>query len=326
MAMKGMRAQPLSKPVVGPVPLLVAATACWGVGTVLTKQVVDDVPPLTLLPIQLAVSCVFLVVAALPRFVRDRTQEERDRSGGWSPQMTRLAGLGVLNPGLAYALGLLGLASITASMSVLLWAIEPVLILVLAAALLREHIPTALAASLGIAVVGVLLIVYSPGATGDALGIALTIAAVLCCALYSVLTRRLLLDDAALPVVLVQQLAALAFAVVLAAVVHLSRGTGPHTEGLSWVTWAMAAGSGVLYYGLAFWLFLAGLRQVPASVAGAFLPLIPVFGVAAGFLVGERLQAHQWLGAALVIGATLVIVGQQARTPRPVARQNTTSP
>ena len=327
MAMKGMRTQLLSTPVVGPIPLLVAATACWGVGTVLTKQVVDDIPPLTLLPIQLAVSCVFLVVAAtLPRLVRDRADEEPDRSNGWSPQMTRLAGLGVLNPGLAYALGLLGLASITASMSVLLWAIEPVLILVLAAALLREHIPTALAASLGIAVVGVLLIVYSPGATGDALGIALTIAAVLCCALYSVLTRRLLLDDAALPVVLVQQLAALAFAIVLAAVVQLSRGTGPHTEGLSWTTWAMAAGSGVLYYGLAFWLFLAGLRQVPASVAGAFLPLIPVFGVAAGFLVGERLQAHQWLGAALVIGATLVIVSQQARASRPVARQDTTAP
>lgn len=96
--------------------------------------------------------------------------------------MTRLAALGVLNPGLAYALGLLGLASITASMSVLLWAIERVLILVLAAALLREHIPTALAGSLLTAVVGVLLIVYSPGATGDALGISLTIPAVLCCA------------------------------------------------------------------------------------------------------------------------------------------------
>jgi drug/metabolite transporter (DMT)-like permease len=322
MAMKGMHTQPLSRPFAGPVPLLVAATACWGVGTVLTKQVVDDIPPLTLLPIQLAVSCVFLVVAAaLPRFVRDR-----DRSRGWSPQMPRLAALGVLNPGLAYALGLLGLASITASMSVLLWAIEPVLIVLLAAAVLREHIPTALAASLGIAVVGVLLIVYSPGATGDVLGIALTVAAVLCCALYSVLTRRLLLDDAALPVVLVQQLAALAFAIVLAAVVQLSRGTGAHTEGLSWDTWAMAAGSGVLYYGLAFWLFLAGLRHVPASVAGAFLPLIPVFGVAAGFLVGERLQAHQWLGAALVVGATLGIVTQQARTSRPVARQDTKSP
>ena len=39
MAMKGIRTQTLSTPVVGPVPLLVAATACWGVGTVLTGDV-----------------------------------------------------------------------------------------------------------------------------------------------------------------------------------------------------------------------------------------------------------------------------------------------
>ena len=36
------------------VAALVAAAACWGIGTVVSKQVVDDVAPLTLLPVQLA--------------------------------------------------------------------------------------------------------------------------------------------------------------------------------------------------------------------------------------------------------------------------------
>ena len=49
-----------------------------------------------------------------------------------------------------------------------------------------------------------------------------------------------------------------------------------------------AAASGILYYGLAFWLYLTGLQHVTASYAGAFLPLIPVFGVTAGYLAGER--------------------------------------
>ena len=53
----------------------------------------------------------------------------------------RLTALGVLNPGVAYALGLIGLTTITASMSVLLWALEPVVIMLLAALVLREHIP-----------------------------------------------------------------------------------------------------------------------------------------------------------------------------------------
>lgn len=289
--------------------MLVAATACWGVGTVVTKQVLDDgVAPLTLLPIQLAASCLFL--GAIAWFRRDRIT--------WSPQMRKLAGLGVLNPGLAYALGLVGLTSITASMSVLLWAAEPVLILIFAMALLREHLPLATAAALGAAVVGVVLVVYQPGPAGDAVGIVLTLSAVSACALYAVLTRQLLLDDGSLAVVLVQQVAALGFAVVLATVVFLLQSDAA-LQAPSGATWLTAAASGILYYGLAFWFFLAGLRQVPASYAGIFLPLVPIFGLAAAFVIGERLIERQWAGAALVVGATLLAARQDsevAATPR----------
>ena len=115
------------------VAALVAAAACWGTGTVVSKQVVDDVAPLTLLPMQLAASCIFLLVIALVR----------REPFTWTPPVRRLAALGVLNPGIAYALGLIGLTTITASMSVLLWALEPVVIMLLAALVLREHIPLA---------------------------------------------------------------------------------------------------------------------------------------------------------------------------------------
>ena len=102
---------------------LILAVACWGVGTVISKQAVAEIPPLTLLPIQLAISLAFLALVAHPR----GEHLPSDRPG-------RLAGrLGLLNPGLAYALGLLGLAQIPAGLSVLLWAVEPVLILLLAA-------------------------------------------------------------------------------------------------------------------------------------------------------------------------------------------------
>lgn len=238
--------------------------------------------------------------------------------------MGRLTALGVLNPGIAYALGLLGLTSISASMSVLLWAVEPVLIVLLAAAVLRESIPGALVASLGVAIVGVLLVVYQPGAAGDATGVALTLAAVSACAGYAVLTRRLLLDDASLTVVLAQQAAALGFAVLLATATQLTVGNGWGVGSLNAATWATAAVSGMLYYGLAFWFFIAGLRQMPASAAGAFLPLIPVFGVAGGYLIGDRLGDRQWVGAAIVVAATALIALQRARSAHP--QLGTTSP
>jgi drug/metabolite transporter (DMT)-like permease len=274
--------------------LIVAATACWGGGTVLSKQVLDrGVAPLTLLAIELAASTLLLWSGALMLGTRPH----------WSPTLGRLALLGVLNPGIAYALGLLGLVTITASLSVLLWATEPVLIMLLAVLLLRERIAAATMIAVAIALVGVLLVLYRPGASGDAIGISLTVAAVSACAFYTVLTRRLLLDDSSLEVVLVQQLAALCFAVALAGTAGATATTGLGLPA-DLATWGLAAASGMVYYGLAFWFFVGGLRGVPASVSGSFLPLIPVFGVAAAYLVGDRLSDRQWTGAALVVVAT----------------------
>lgn len=278
--------------------LLVAATACWGVGTVLSKQVLDrSVAPLTLLVIELSASSLILLLA-LTTLRQPFT---------WSPHMAKLAALGVLNPGLAYTLGLLGLATISASMSVLLWATEPVLILLFAVLLLKERISSVTTIALAAALVGVLLVIYRPGATGDAAGVALTFAAVAACASYTVLTRWLILDDSSLAVVLAQQVAALCLAITLTATT-IAIGVADLALPVDLATWGLAAASGTVYYGLAFWFFIGGLRAVPASIGGSFLPLIPVFGLTAGFLVGDRLDGRQWLGATLVIAATTAAV------------------
>lgn len=280
-----------------PVLLVVAATACWGGGTVLSKQVLDrGVAPLTLLVIELSASCLLLL--GLMVVLR----------GDWSrgPALLRMAVLGVLNPGLAYALGLLGLVTVSASMSVLLWGTEPVLILLLAVLVLRERVAAATAVAVVVALVGVLLVIYRPGVAGDITGVALTVAAVTACACYTVLTRRFLLDDGSLLVAFVQQGAALIFAVVVAG--------GSSALGVADLgfptdasTWLLAVSSGAVYYGFAFWFYVSGLRGIPASTAGAFLPMIPVFGLGAAYLAGERLLDRQWLGAALVILAASAV-------------------
>lgn len=274
--------------------LLVAATACWGLGTVLSKRVLDQgVAPLTLLAIELLSSSLLLSMVALLLRVRLH----------WSLSLAKLALLGILNPGVAYALGLLGLVTISASLSVLLWATEPVLIMLLAVVLLREQVAAATVVAVAVALVGVLLVLYRPGASGAVGGIALTVGAVTACAFYAVLTRWLLLNDSSLTVVLVQQVAALAFAVVLAVGAWLSGSSGLGLPSDA-ATWVLAAASGTVYYGLAFWFFIAGLRGVPASIAGSLLPLIPVFGLAAAYLAGDLLTDRQGIGAALVVTAT----------------------
>ena len=80
--------------------------------------------------------------------------------------------------------------------------------------------------------------------------------------------------------------------------------------GLGTGAWLGAGVSGILYYGLGLAFYVTGLRHLPASYAGAFLPLIPVFGVAAGYLAGERLGLRQWLGAIVIVAATAVIAAR----------------
>lgn len=297
---------------------LTLAAAGWGIGTVISKRAIDEIPPLTLLPIQLGAS-----LAVLALLMRWRGLPFRDRSA--SPILGRL---GVLNPGLAYALSLLGLVHISASLSVMLWAIEPLLILFLAGWLLHERMgPPVVVLSL-IAVGGMLLVIYQPGSTGTLLGVALTVAGVASCATYTVVARRWLATaDSTAQVVVAQQAHALAFALVLVVAFALLGG-GFRPESVSPAGWASAITSGVLYFGLAYWLYLAGLRKVPASLAAISFYLIPVFGVAGGVLfLGERLDTSQWIGVAIVLAAiTLILQQMSAGTDEPLARSARVQP
>ena len=279
--------------------VLILAAASWGTGTVVSKAAVAEFPPLTLLAIQLAASLVFLLT-----LMRLRGIPLRDRS--IPPVLGRL---GMLNPGLAYALSLIGLVSISASLSVLLWALEPVLILLLARALLGEPLGRGLVGLSAVAVAGMVLILNASSDGSSWLGIGLTLAGIGCCALYSVITRRWLPGtDATAPVVAIQQLWALAFALVVVGAVALAGGS-IRPEAVSAQGWASALVSGVLYYAAAYWLYLSGLRRVPASVAASAFYLIPVFGVAGGGLVlGDRLTGVQWIGVAIVVGAVIGIL------------------
>lgn len=285
------------------VAALIAAAACWGGGTAVSKQAVAEVPPLSLLVLQLAVS-----VAVM--FVVTRIRGERLPSG----REGRLLGrLGLLNPGLAYALSLIGLTGITASLSVLLWASEPILILVLASLVLGERLGLGLIVPTIIAVLGLVIAVFDPSATGSLTGVGLTVAGVAACAVYTVATRKWLLGaDSTFSVVFAQQLHALAFALVVVIAAGVT-GTAVLPTNLTAAGLASAVVSGLLYYALAYSFYISALRHVRASVAAAAFYLIPVFGIAAGWLYGERLQPAQWIGAVLVVISVGVIAIRAAR-------------
>jgi drug/metabolite transporter (DMT)-like permease len=292
---------------------MILAAACWGLATVMSKGVLEHVAPLTLLVVQLTTSISFLWGTIL-------VQQRRYQIDG---QLLRLGLIGLLNPGLAYTLGLLGLALSTASMATLLWAIEPVLILMLAGLMLGERLTRPLVGSSALALVGVALVAgISPtaGTGSSTVGNLLILLGVLCCALYVVLTRRMIGNHDPLVLVALQQTFALGGALLIWPV-GWWRGELVGLQSVAPSMWAWAILSGITYYALAFWFYIRGLKQMPASIAALYLNLIPIFGVAGAYIfLGERLGIMQWFGALLILVAVAVVVrlqGEEIAAPIP---------
>ena len=132
--------------------LLLLASVCWGLGTVISKQLLQAAPPITLFATQLGTSVVFLwsIVGLRGLFYKIRPVPQT----GWQPPMQprwqprghtlrdklRRAALGILEPGLTYALGTIGLSLTTASNTALIAVTEPLAVIILAAIILREKI------------------------------------------------------------------------------------------------------------------------------------------------------------------------------------------
>ena len=102
--------------------------------------------------------------------------------------------------------------------------------------------------------------------------------------------------------------------VLLNAVGALVTGHAGSLTDVSLTAWVSAFAAGALYYGVAFWFYLRGLRTCSPGVAGLFINLVPVFGVTtAAVLLGERLGATQWLGCTITLTAVTSVAVLQAR-------------
>jgi drug/metabolite transporter (DMT)-like permease len=285
-----------------PAVLLIVACALWGAATVLNKALLTSVSPITLLVLQLAPSALVLWAAVLFRGTRV------PRRSAILPLLL----LGLLNPGISYTLSLMGLARVSASVSTLLWAAEPLMILGLAAIVLREPAGWRLIIVMLVGGLGVALVTdVGEGLSGsgnDPIGILLLLSAVLCCAFYTVFSRKISESADPLFVVAVQQTAGLSWALAL---LFAKTPYGSPEEVLTVPPGVLAAAalSGVLYYAAAYWLYITALRSVPAAVAGTYFNLIPVFGVGLAYVfLGERLVPIQWVGAAAIVIAVMELV------------------
>ena len=299
-----MNGQP---PGISPAFFRLSATALWGIATVLSKSLLSNIEPIPLLFVQLLASCLLL----LPAIVMLKRRSTLSRA------LLPAALLGVVNPGIAYTFSMMALERIPASVASIFWTTEPFLILLLAALLVKERITLATTAVIAVGFAGAALVTgifpQFTGISADPGGVGYMMIAVCLCAIYTVLSRKLTVEIDPLVLVAVQQLAGLAWATLLLAVV-----SSPWTalNAASAIEIMYAALTGILYYAIAYWLYLVALNRVSAALAGASFNVIPVVAIVVAYVfLGESLSSHQLAGVFLILLSGFMLVKLTSRAP-----------
>jgi drug/metabolite transporter (DMT)-like permease len=279
-----------------------AAASIWGGMYVVSKVVLDVIPPFTLLSIRLVLGgvCLLLVVLATGGFKLSRAQALRAMLVGF-------VGFGV-----SVGLQFVGTWLSTAANAALVTSASPAFILLFGAWLLKERVTPRRLLALALATLGVLAVIDPRGADlGGAafLGNLALVGASVTWGLYSVLVKLASRDLSVLEVSMFALIGGLPLSVPLA-----------FTEASRLEVGAITAAVllGVLYLGvistaLAMYLWNKSLSLLDAGVVSLLFFAQPVVGAGLGAtLLGEELGLGFWLGAVL-IAAGLVIAARVQR-------------
>jgi drug/metabolite transporter (DMT)-like permease len=290
-----------------PVAALILASAMWGGAVSAVKFALGGFDALTLLTIELLAATMVLWAALI--------------AGGYRPprSWTVAVVLGVLEPGLSYLLEATGLTHTGAVDGSLISGLEPALVVLLAALLLREAIGISAVMAVVVGLGGVALITGSGGAA-SALGDLLLAAGVLAASLYSIVAKRFDDGSDALAVTVGQFTAASIFCTSILAGRTAVTGAMPDLTAASGY-WVVAVAVGVLGFGASFLIYNRVLFTCEAGWTAIVLSLIPVFGLLAAVgVLGERLSPRSGLGALLLGGSVgaFCVLEQRYEAAEPV--------
>jgi drug/metabolite transporter (DMT)-like permease len=263
---------------------------------VVSKVVMNVIPPFTLITLRLLLGIVCLAV-----FVGLRGGFKATRR-----QVVQVLAVGLVGYGVSLGLQFLGTRLSTAANASLVTSASPAFILLFGAWFLGEKVTPARLMALALATIGVLAVVDPRSAqlAGSAfVGNLALLGAALTWGLYSVLVKLVSAKLATLEVSVIAFLAGLLVSVPAGAV-ELSRvDVGPITP------WLVA---GVLYLGLvstalAMYLWNKSLAVLEAGLVSILFFAQPVVGAALGALVlHEHLGVGFWVGGALIAAGLLL--------------------
>ncbi|MBG9567324.1 DMT family transporter [Brevibacillus agri] len=272
---------------------LTLAAAIWGGVYVVSKVVLDVIPPFTLLILRFGIALIVLGAFAL---ARRETVLKKDY-----PLLMTIAFVGVT---ISIAAQFLGTKLSTAHMGALITSASPAFIAIFAVWLLKEKIHFKQATGILLATVGVIIVIGVPDqadAQSSLTGNLILLVAAVSWGLYTVLSKKATQRYSSL---LVTTYVALFGLVFTSPVMVWELSVTPVSWEFGWEIWA-----GVLYIGListagAFYLWNKGFELMQAGSGAGFFFVQPIVGAFLGWLL-----LHEHLGVSFFVGAAFIFLG-----------------
>jgi len=203
---------------------------------------------------------------------------------------------------------LYGMRQSSALAAGVIMAAMPAVVALLSWLLLGERIGARIAAAIACAIAGIGLVALARDAEGELAsgslaGSALLLAAVTCEALYVVIGKKL---TASLGPKRISALINL-WGLVLVAPLALWQLVDFSPRYIDWSYWALLFVYAIAASVVTVWLWMTGMRHVPAASAGIFTVFLPVSAAAVGVaFYGERFTAMQVAAFALALGGVML--------------------
>lgn len=276
------------------------AASIWGGMYVVSKIVLEIIPPFALVTLRLTLGMLTLAIVLFIRGVSDISRR----------QTIQGLGVGFVGYGISLSLQFLGTKLSTAANGSLVTSATPAFVLLFAWMLLGEKITARRLLSLFLATLGVIAVIDPRSAQLNPdlfLGNLMLIGAAITWALYSVLVRKVTQNTDVLLFSLVAFIGGLPVSVPAGAWELLKAGVGEITPGVL---------VGVLFLGmictaLAMVLWNTAFAYVDASLASLTFFAQPVVGTILGWLFLKETITPLFLVGGLLIGIGLIISSRE---------------
>jgi len=276
---------------------IILAMIFWSFSFIWTKVAIESFLPVTLVTLRLIIASILLFTYAK---ATKKFQYVRSKDLKW------FILLAFFEPYLYYMGETYSLTLLNPTLVAVIIATIPLFAPIVAFIMLGEKVSKMNILGIIISLLGVLLVIYSPGMglDGSVWGILLVFLAVFAAVFYAATLRKISSYYKTVNIIFYQSLIGLAFFIPTFLVTDLS---SIETLKISYKSMEALLMLAIFASVLAFVLFAGVVRKVGVAKTNVFVNLIPVFTAIFSYLIfNQYLTYNQWIGIAIVVSGLFV--------------------